>query len=209
MTASHPHSHRSIQHRRTLFLLSLFFIVLLALALGLGLGLTIGRKSSDNDNDDSSPSVTNSPLPSPSSQPLWLPQIGDTWQIALLNPPSIPPFPSTSPVPLTPDVQIYDIDLFDTPASTISYLHSLNKKVLCYFSGGSYEPNRPDSGDFDEEDMGDELEGWPGERWLKLSRENVRQIMWERLRLAAKKGCDGVDVDNVDGYVSVFDFPSF
>lgn len=50
--------------------------------------------------------------------------------------------------------------------------------------------------------MGAELDGWPGERWLKLSSENVRNIMKKRIDLAWRKGCDGVDPDNVDGYVS-------
>jgi hypothetical protein len=74
--------------------------------------------------------------------------------------------------------------------------------VICYFSAGSYEPGRPDSGDFKKEDMGAGLDGWPGEKWLKLSSENVRNIMKKRIDLAWKKGCDGVDPDNVDGYVS-------
>ena len=46
------------------------------------------------------------------------------------------------------------------------------------------------------------LDGWPGERWLKLSSDNVRSIMKKRVEMSAQKGCDGIDVDNVDGYVS-------
>jgi hypothetical protein len=46
------------------------------------------------------------------------------------------------------------------------------------------------------------LDGWPGERWLRLGSENVRRIMKGRVELAGQKGCDGVDPDNVDGYVS-------
>ena len=85
---------------------------------------------------------------------------------------------------------------------TIDTLHQLGKKVLCYFSGGSYEPGRPDSGEFAEADLGKELDGWPGEKWVKLDSEGVRKIMKERVELAGQKKCDGIDVDNVDGFVS-------
>lgn len=173
----------------------LLALVVLGLALGLGLGLTIGR---NDDNDDSEDSETTPPLPIPTSTVPWKPAVGSTWQIVLLS--NIILAPDATSV--TPDVSIFDIDLFDTPKETIDTLHRLGKKVICYFSGGSYEPGRPDSEDFREEDMGKELDGWPGERWLQLGSENVRRIMRKRVELAKEKGCDGVDPDNVDGYVS-------
>lgn len=104
----------------------------------------------------------------------------------------------------TPDVSIFDIDLFDTPKETIQQLHALGKKVICYFSAGSYENWRPDASEFKPEDLGHNLDGWPGEKWLKLSSDNVRRIMKERMKMAVEKGCDGVDPDNVDAYVSFF-----
>ncbi|KAF2205296.1 hypothetical protein GQ43DRAFT_407646 [Delitschia confertaspora ATCC 74209] len=196
----HQNRWTRLPRRKKLYLLAAALTALLALALGLGLGLSIGRRhhGSDpgdgGDGDDKPP--LQPPLPPPSSQPPWTPHVGDSWQIVLLNP-IVPPSNTSK---LTPDVDVYDLDLFTTPASTISSLHARGKKVLCYFSGGSYEPGRPDSGEFREEDMGRELEGWPGERWLDLGSENVRRIMRERVELAGEKGCDGVDVDNVDGY---------
>jgi hypothetical protein len=198
-----PHRRRSV----LIFLTTTTVIV--GLALGLGLGLTIGRKHhKDSDNNDNTPTVpptiTSRPLPSPSAQPAWLPKPGTPWQILLLNPPQLASSAET-PIP-SPDVPVYDIDLFTTPASTIAALHNAGKRVLCYFSGGSYEPGRPDSGEFKEEDMGAGLEGWPGERWVRLGSEGIRKIMKGRVELAAQKGCDGVDVDNVDGYVSMI-FP--
>jgi hypothetical protein len=44
------------------------------------------------------------------------------------------------------------------------------------------------------------VDGWPGEQWLDTNSANVRNIMTARVELAAAKGCDGVDPDNVDGY---------
>ena len=101
---------------------------------------------------------------------------------------------------ITPQVDVYDIDLFTNPQSTIQALQKAGMKVICYFSAGSYEPDRPDSGDFLAADKGKELDGWPGEYWLNLNSTNVRQIMVKRIQLAAQKGCDAVDPDNVDGY---------
>lgn len=44
------------------------------------------------------------------------------------------------------------------------------------------------------------MQGWAGEWWLNTNSANVRSIMTTRIELAASKGCDGVDPDNVDGY---------
>ncbi|KAH7138428.1 glycoside hydrolase superfamily [Dendryphion nanum] len=174
-------------------------VIIVALVIGIPLGL---RRRNDNDDDqDNNPNPTPTPqpqppLPDPTSRPLWTPKVNDTWQIMLLHPPLISPNATST----SPDVAIFDVDLFNTPVETISTLHRLGKKVICYFSAGSYEPGRPDSGQFKEEDMGAGLEGWPGERWLQLSSENVKRIMKNRIDLAWRKGCDGVDPDNVDGY---------
>ncbi|KAJ4292496.1 hypothetical protein N0V90_009158 [Kalmusia sp. IMI 367209] len=124
------------------------------------------------------------------------PRVNDTWQIILSSAMLLDP----SATSVTPDVAVYDIDLFETSSETIETLHRLGKRVICYFSGGSYEPGRLDSDQFKEEDKGKELDGWPGERWLKLESSNVRSIMKGRIELAGKKGCDGVDPDNVDGF---------
>jgi hypothetical protein len=126
---------------------------------------------------------------------IWKPQNGTTWQIVLLNPPTLP---TTSSTP--PQFDVWDIDLFDNSASTISRIHHLNSKAICYFSAGTYEDWRPDASQFQPSDLGSPLSDWPGERWLNISSPNVRRIMLARLDLAVAKGCDGVDPDNVDGY---------
>lgn len=92
------------------------------------------------------------------------------------------------------------MDLFDTPASKIASLQSRGISVICYFSAGTFEEWRSDANKFDASDLGDDLDDWPGERWLDVRSQNVRNIMKTRLNLARTKGCDGVDPDNVDGY---------
>ena len=100
------------------------------------------------------------------------------------------------------DVTLYDIDLFDTFASQIAELQQQGRLVICYFSGGSYEEWRDDAGDFPEAVLGNNLDGWEGERWLDIRADSVRDIMAVRLGIAADKGCDGVEPDNMDGYLN-------
>jgi hypothetical protein len=97
-------------------------------------------------------------------------------------------------------VELYDIDLFNTPQSTIDMLRSQGKRVICYFSAGSYEDYRSDVGQFLAAELGYALDGYPDERWLDIRSENVIRIMRHRLDLAHQKHCDGVELDNVDGY---------
>jgi hypothetical protein len=98
-------------------------------------------------------------------------------------------------------VDVFNLDLFDTPSTTIEALHRDGVFVICYFSAGSFEDWRPDAARFPHDVLGRNFEDWPGERWLDISRINsLSPIMEERLDLAVQKGCDGVDPDNVDGY---------
>jgi hypothetical protein len=121
---------------------------------------------------------------------VWKPTAGTTWQIQL----------SGTVSDLTYPVDVFDVDLFDTPLDTINKLKADGKKVMCYFSAGSYEDWRPDQASFLPSDKGSPLEGWPGEFWLNTSSTNVRSIMATRIQMAKDKACDGVDPDNVDGY---------
>ena len=185
---------RSQSRRRKLLciILPIVFVCILAIALGVGLGIGLnGSGGDDDDNNNNSPS----PLPNPNNTLPWVPAVSSTWQIILSHPPDLSASSS-----LTPNVSIYDIDLFDTPQSTIDELHARGIKVICYFSAGSYENWRSDAKDFKDADLGKPLDGWPGEKWIDLNSENVRSIMKKRVQLASDKKCDGVDPDNVDAY---------
>lgn len=71
--------------------------------------------------------------PAPSSW--WMPKSSDqlTWQWQLQD-----------GIDTSLNVDMYDIDLFDTDEATIQLLQSQGKAVVCYFSAGSYEGWRPD-----------------------------------------------------------------
>ena len=97
------------------------------------------------------------------------------------------------------NVNLYDIDLFDTSKETIKELKKSGRVVICYFSAGSYEDWRDDANTFPDEALGKKMDGWD-ERWLDIRNSQIKTIMQNRLKLAKDKGCDGVEPDNVDGY---------
>ena len=84
--------------------------------------------------------------------------------------------------------------------SEIADLQSDGRRVICYFSAGSSEDWRADSGAFGESVQGKPLDGWEGERWLDIRSDAVLDVMVARLDLAQRKGCDGVEPDNVQSF---------
>ena len=107
------------------------------------------------------------------------------------------------PVDTSVDADVYDVDLFETPAGTVDELHDDLRFVICYFSAGSFEPFRPDSDRFPDEVVGDPLESFPDERWLDVREiDALAPIIEARLDLCADKGFDGVELDNVNGFAN-------
>ena len=117
---------------------------------------------------------------------------GLRWQITLIEPPSV------DEVGL--DVDAWDLDLFDTEPAIIGALHDEGTLVICYFSAGTFEPGRPDEAAFDADVIGNGYDdaAFAEERYLDVRDGRVLGIMKDRLDLAAQKGCDAVDPDNVD-----------
>lgn len=98
---------------------------------------------------------------------------------------------------IRPNTGIYEIDMFWTPAETISKMKQLGQRTICYFSAATAETWRSDYKDFDKKDLGKELPDWPGERYLDIRRDNVLKVIKKRIDLAAQKGCDSIEPDNV------------
>ncbi len=114
----------------------------------------------------------------------------------------------TGEIDINLNVNVFNLDLFDTSPEIIEALNRRGVFVMCYFSAGSYEDWRPDSSQFPAEVLGNDMAGWPGEKWLDIRRlDLLAPIMEARLDLAVQKGCDGVDPDNVDGYTNDTGFP--
>jgi hypothetical protein len=136
---------------------------------------------------------TSSPLAAaPTQSPAgewWRPAPGATWQIQF-----------SGEIDTSPEVEVYFLDLFETPASLVAALQAQGRRVVCYFSAGSWEYWRPDAADFPDAVIGKDYTGWPGERWLDAGAlDLLAPIMAARLDLCAAKGFDGADPDNVDG----------
>ncbi len=77
----------------------------------------------------------------------------------------------------TVDVEIYDIDLFDSSDILIQQLKSDGRTVICYFSAGSYENWQIDANDFEQQDLGATLDGWESKKWLDIRSTEVKSIM--------------------------------
>lgn len=120
---------------------------------------------------------------------IWQPRPGTSWQWQL-----------TGKLDMSVDAEVFDIDLEGTSAATIDELHSMGRRVICYFSAGSYEPWRKDASEFPESVKGKKMDGWD-ELWLDIRRiDDLAPVMLARMDQAAAKGCDAVEPDNIDGH---------
>lgn len=126
----------------------------------------------------------------------YRPGVSTTWQWQLQG-----------AITTTYDVDLYEIDLFEAPTAVIEALQVSGKRVLCYFSAGSWEDFRPDAGSFPSAVLGAVYAGFEDERWLDIRSEVVLNLMKSRLDLAVQRGCDGVEADNVDGFDNPSGFP--
>ncbi|OGN73705.1 MAG: endo alpha-1,4 polygalactosaminidase [Chloroflexi bacterium GWB2_49_20] len=122
---------------------------------------------------------------------------GMTWQWQL-----------DQPIDPSFDVDMYDIDLFDSDPGTVGALHSQSRMVICYISVGSWEDWRPDAGQFPESVVGKNYDGWPGEKWLDIRQiDSLAPIMRARFDECKAKGFDGIEPDNMDAYNNDTGFP--
>lgn len=96
---------------------------------------------------------------------------------------------------------VIDVD-YNKSASEIKKYHDAGKKVICYFSGGTVEDWRDDYKEFEKVSglIQNEYDDWPGEYWLDIRKSGLRPILKKRMKVAIEKNCDGIEVDNLDGY---------
>ncbi|SDW89836.1 hypothetical protein SAMN05421882_103630 [Nitrosomonas communis] len=153
--------------------------------------------------------LSKAPLLDPEASPVtgnwYKPPVAITWQWQLkraIENGGINEIDEINEINTSYPVQLYDIDLFNSSPSLINTLKASGKKVICYFSAGTYENYREDKDKFKPEELGNTLIDWPEERWLDIRSQNVAEIMISRLNLALLKGCDGVEPDNVNVYTN-------
>ncbi|MBI4898597.1 MAG: endo alpha-1,4 polygalactosaminidase [Actinobacteria bacterium] len=102
---------------------------------------------------------------------------------------------------------IYDIDGVETPRQVVRKIHRAGGYAICYVNAGSWESWRTDKDRYPSDVLGRE-NGWPGERYVDIRRNDVLvPILRDRFRACQKKGFDAVEPDNVDGYLNESGFP--
>ena len=127
----------------------------------------------------------------------WHPTVGLTWQWQIGN----------NDIDTSIEADVYDIDLY-VDQSIIDELHAKGCKVICYVSVGSWEDWRPDKDQFPLDVLGNDYEGWPGEKWLDIRQiDKLAPIMLARLDLCKAKGFDAVEPDNMEVYSNNTGFP--
>jgi len=98
------------------------------------------------------------------------------------------------------DVDVIDVDLFETPASEVRRVEQAGIRTVCYLSAGTFEDGRPDADDYPEEILGNTWDEWD-ERYVDISRlDLLGPILEARLDLCVSKGFSAVEPDNIDTY---------
>ena len=87
------------------------------------------------------------------------------------------------------------LDMAETPAASIARCESMGARLLCYLSS-QYEEWRDDASSFGA--LEGPLDGWPGEFWVDPNDPQNLAVLVARLDVAVEKGCDGIDLDNID-----------
>jgi|SRR5579862_1600977 len=129
---------------------------------------------------------------------MWIPAAGSSYAIQY----------GGSKLDTSVPASIYDVDGFDTSASTVAALHRAGRHVVCYIDIGTWENWRPDAKRFPNSVLGRPDGPWPGERWLDIRQLSILQpIMSARFAMCKNKGFDAVNSDNIDGYANRTGFP--
>jgi hypothetical protein len=116
----------------------------------------------------------------------WQPHAGLTWQWQL-----------SEPVTDILDVDVYDID-WESDAASVEALHTKGVRVVCYVSVGSWEDFRSDADSFPPSVIGNDYDGWPGEKYLDIRSDAVKARMLARFDVCRAKGFDAIEPDNMD-----------
>jgi hypothetical protein len=138
--------------------------------------------------------------PSPAATTRWAPRPWQRYQLLLSQTPT--------EAQLKGPFAVMELDGFDTPTATVTALHRLGKKAVCYIDVGTWENWRPDAKQFPPDVLGKPDAGWPGERWLDIRQTSILlPIMEARFAMCVRKGFDAIDPDNVDGVENDTGFP--
>ena len=121
----------------------------------------------------------------------WVPKSTATFQYQL-----------SGTIDRTVHTDVFDIDAFDTSATTVARIHASGRHAICYIDAGSWESYRPDAARYPDALLGKVVDGWPDERWVDIRQlALLKPIIRDRVDRCASKGFDGVEYDWTDSYV--------
>lgn len=150
---------------------------------------------------DASPTTLPSTVPTvrttSAAGPWWMPRVGATFHIQY-----------SGKIDFTRQVDVYDLDWETTNAADVLALRARGVASICYLNAGAFEDFRSDKGSFPDQVLGEDLDGWPGERWLDVRRiDTLLPIMTARMDVCKAKGFVAIDPDNTDGWTQQTGFP--
>ncbi|MEO6600962.1 MAG: endo alpha-1,4 polygalactosaminidase [Polyangiaceae bacterium] len=105
------------------------------------------------------------------------------------------------------DVSVYEADLFALDAEFVRAVHVAGHSLTCYVSVGTAEPWRSDYDTLPAAAIGSALADYPQEHWLDVRDEGVRRTMTARIAIAARTGCDAVELSNLGAHTTDSGFP--
>lgn len=129
------------------------------------------------------------PVSAASAQSIWQPKPGATfsWVLGEAGDP--------------PLADVVDLDLFDTDAKTVASLKAKGAKLVCYINVGAWEDWREDKAAFPADVIGNDYDGWQGEKWLDIRQiGKLAPVLRARFDLCKQKGFDAIEPDNLDGF---------
>ncbi|MFI9559056.1 endo alpha-1,4 polygalactosaminidase [Nonomuraea endophytica] len=150
--------------------------------------------------------------PSPAA---WAPSTSDRWQYQLqptatgagtaggirLNLCAVPYTGGACVRPNVYDIDLYGPDKVTPNKAAVTAIHAAGAHAVCYISAGSWEDWRPDKNSFPASVKGNDLDNWPGEKWLDIRKRSILlPIMEARVAKCDQAGFDSVEFDNVDAF---------
>jgi hypothetical protein len=105
-------------------------------------------------------------------------------------------------VDISQDAEFFYLDADQQVSSDLQTLRAEGRHYLCYLSAGSVESFRDDAKDFPPSAVGNQLSGFPNERWLDVRDAGVRELMARRVESFAARGCDGVTPSSLAVHVA-------
>lgn len=103
-------------------------------------------------------------------------------------------------IPASVNAEMLDIDGYDAETEEVTALRNNGIAVIGYISVGTLENWRPDISNYPSEIIGNEYDGWEGEKWVDISSDLLKPIIEARLDMLVAKGFNGIEPDNLDGY---------